>query len=157
MKKILVVIAICLLNTIPALAEKNDCSGMKKLSKEYILCTAKNIKKAANILNENNYTNEDCILIVRTLLVKAKRILKLQEELKKNKNIEQVITNYKPPIFWKDKEIVKVQLNKWKTEKIKELIKNINNIELEIKKNYNNSILIVTNFILEKSRSEINN
>ena len=71
--------------------------------------------------------------------------------------MNKTINSAKPPIFWKDKEIVKVQLNKWKTEKIKELIKNINDIELKIKKNYNNSILIVTNFILEKSCSEINN
>ena len=52
MKKIFIIIAICLLNAIPALAEKNDCSGMKKLSKEYILCTAGNIKKAANEKNQ---------------------------------------------------------------------------------------------------------
>ena len=84
-------------------------------------------------------------------------MLKLAIELEKNKDINKTINSAKPPIFWKDKEIVKVQLNKWKTKKIKELIKNINNVELEIKKNYNNSILIVTNFILEKSSSETNN
>ena len=78
-------------------------------------------------------------------------------ELEENKDINKTINSAKPPIFWKDKEIVKVQLNKWKTKKVKELIENINNVELEVKKNYNNSILIVTNFILEKSRSEINN
>ena len=33
----------------------------------------------------------------------------------------------------------------------------IANIELEVKKNYNNSILIVTNFILEASLSEASN
>ena len=97
------------------------------------------------------------MIILRTFLSKTKRILKLAIKLDKNKDINKTINSAKPPIFWKDKDIVKVQLNKWKTEKIKELIKNINNIELEIKKNYNNSILIVTNFILEKSRSEINN
>ena len=97
------------------------------------------------------------MIILRTFLSKTKRILKLAIELEKNKDINKTINSAKPPIFWKDKEIVKSQLNKWKTEKIKELIKNINNVELEIKKNYNNSILIVTNFILEKSRSEINN
>ena len=97
------------------------------------------------------------MIILRTFLSKTKRILKLAIELEKNKDINKTINSAKPPIFWKDKEIVKVQLNKWKTQKIKELIKNINNVELEIKKNYNNSILIVTNFILEKSRSEINN
>ena len=94
---------------------------------------------------------------MRTFITKAKKILKLAIKLEENKNINKTIDSAKPPIFWKDKEIVKVQLNKWKTEKIKELIKNINNVELEIKKNYNNSILIVTNFILEKSSSEINN
>ena len=120
-------------------------------------CLAKNNNKIINILSENNYSPEDCIIILRTFLSKAKRILKLAIDLEKNKDINKTINSAKPPIFWKDKEIVKVQLNKWKTEKIKELIKNINNIELEIKKNYNNSILIVTNFILEKSRSEINN
>ena len=120
-------------------------------------CLAKNNNKIINILSENNYSPEDCIIILRTFLYKTKRMLKLAIELEKNKDINKTINSAKPPIFWKDKEIVKVQLNKWKTKKIKELIKNINNVELEIKKNYNNSILIVTNFILEKSRSEINN
>ena len=94
---------------------------------------------------------------MRTFITKAKKILKLAIKLEENKDINKTINSAKPPIFWKDKEIVKVQLNKWKTEKIKELIKNINNVELEIKKNYNNSILIVTNFILEKSCSKFNN
>ena len=120
-------------------------------------CLALNKDKITKILNENNYNNEDCIIILRTFITKAKKILKLAIKLEENKDINKTINSAKPPIFWKDKEIVKVQLNKWKTEKIKELIKNINNVELEIKKNYNNSILIVTNFILEKSRSEINN
>ena len=120
-------------------------------------CLAKNNNKTMNILSENNYSSDDCIIILRTFLSKTKRMLKLAIELEKNKDINKTINSAKPPIFWKDKEIVKVQLNKWKTKKIKELIKNINNVELEIKKNYNNSILIVRNFILEKSRSEINN
>ena len=94
---------------------------------------------------------------MRTFITKAKKILKLAIKLEENKDINKTINSAKPPIFWKDKEIVKVQLNKWKPDKIKELIKNINNVELEIKKNYNNSIFIITNFILEKSRSEINN
>ena len=120
-------------------------------------CLAKNNNKTINIISENNYSSDDCIIILRTFLSKTKRMLKLAIELEKNKDINKTINSAKPPIFWKDKEIVKVQLNKWKTKKIKELIKNINDVELEIKKNYNNSILIVTNFILEKSRSETSN
>ncbi len=120
-------------------------------------CLAKNKNKIVNILNENNYNAEDCIIILRTFLSKAKRILKLAIQFRQNKDINKTINSAKPPIFWKDKDIVKVQLNKWKPDKLTELIENINNIEIEIKKNYNNSILIITNFILEKSSSDINN
>ena len=149
---------------------KNFIKNKQKISSEEILkltnlsenfglselidnCLAKNKSKIINILNENNYGTEDCIIILRTFLSKAKRILKLSIELEKNKDLNKTINTAKPPIFWKDKEIIKVQLSKWKPNKIKELIKNINNVELEIKKNYNNSVLIVTNFVLEKSRS----
>ena len=78
-------------------------------------------------------------------------------EFEKNHDINKTISTAKPPIFWKDKEIVKVQLKKWESKKIKKLINKINDVELKIKKNYNNSILIVTNFILEASLSEASN
>ena len=153
---------------------KNFTLTKKKISSEEILrlinlsenfevselidnCLAQNKNKIINILNENNYSSEDSIIILRTFLSKTKKILKLAMEFEESKDINKTINSAKPPIFWKDKEIIKVQLNKWKTKKIKELIENINNIELEIKKNYKNSILIVTNFILEMSRSETNN
>ena len=110
---------------------------------------AKNKNKIISILNENNYNAEDCIIILRTFLSKAKRIHKLAIELEKNHDINKTINSAKPPIFWKDKEIVKLQLKKWKSQKIKLLINKINDVELNIKKNYNSSILIVTNFILE--------
>ncbi len=150
---------------------KNYAINKKKISSEEILklinlsenyglselidnCLAKNKNKIINILNENNYNTEDCILILRTFLSKAKRILKLANQLEQNKDINKTINAAKPSIFWKDKEIVKIQLRKWKPEKIKKLIKSINNIELETKKNYNNSVLIISNFILEKSCSD---
>ena len=83
-------------------------------------------------------------------------MLKLQEEIKKNKNIEQVIVNYKPPIFWKDKEIVKQQINHWPLEKINNMIENINEIELLIKKNSTNSLNILSNFIISQSTTSNN-
>ena len=116
-------------------------------------CLAKNIRKIINILNENNYSNEDCILIIRTLLNKAKRIVKLQEEVKNNKSIDQAIMNFKPPIFWKDKEIVKKQMNQWSLKKINNMIKNINEIELLIKKNSANSLNILSDFIINQAQN----
>ena len=153
---------------------KNYARDKKKLSSKEILklinlrqnfefselidnCLAKNKNKIINILNENNFNTEDCIIILRTFLSKAKKILKLAIQFEKNKDINKTINSAKPPIFWKEKNIVKIQLNKWKPKKIKKLIDSINNIELETKKNFNNSILITTNFILEKGCSDINN
>ena len=113
-------------------------------------CLAKNEKKTINILNENNYNNEDCIIITRTFLSKLKRILNLSKSFEINKNLDQTISNAKPPIFWKDKEIVKQQIYKWTPKKIYELIFSLNEIELQIKKNSNNAVNIISNFILEK-------
>ena len=114
-------------------------------------CLAKNQKKIINILNENNFNNDDCFLITRTFLNKSKKILELSKNFKANKNIEQTISSAKPPIFWKDKEITKQQIYKWTPENIKKLIYKLNELELQIKKKMNSSIYLITNFILEQS------
>ena len=120
-------------------------------------CLAKNKKKIVNILNENNFNNEDCILITRIFLNKAKKILKLSSEFQNNKNIDLTISSAKPPIFWKDKEITKQQIYKWTPENIKQLIYKLSEIELLIKKNINNSINLITDFILYQASSNTNN
>ena len=114
-------------------------------------CLAKNQKKTILILNENNFSNEDCIQIIRLFLNKLKKILQLSKELEKNNNLEKTISEARPPIFWKDKEITKKQISIWKTKNIKNLIYKLNEIELSMKKNFNISINLVTNFILEQS------
>ena len=143
---------------------KNFLKNKKKLSSEDVLkltnlaenysvfelsdnYLAKNSKKVSNILNENNYSSEDCILIIRTILSKSKRLLRIINEIENNRNIEQVISNFKPPIFWKEKEIVKKQAQSWSTSEIKEIIFKINDLEALIKKNTANSMLFVSNFV----------
>ena len=111
-------------------------------------CLTKNKRKTINILNENNYSPEDCILIIRTFLIKAKRLLKLCKEFEDKNNIDKVISSFKPPIFWKDKEIVKQQIKSWSYKEVECLIYNINEIELLIKKNSNGSINILSDFII---------
>jgi len=120
-------------------------------------CLVENKKKILNILNENNFNNEDCILITRTFLNKSKKILELSSNFQNNKNIDLTISSAKPPIFWKDKEITKQQIYKWKPEHIKKLIYKLGEIELLIKKNVNNSINIITDFILHQSSLTTNN
>ena len=120
-------------------------------------CLAKNKNKTIYILNENNYTSEDCILILRTFLNKSKKILKLSNEYKFNKDINLTISSAKPPIFWKDKEIIKQQLLNRSPNNIKELIYKLNNIELNLKKNINNSVNLVSDFLLEQASLRTSN
>ncbi len=115
-----------------------------ELSDNYL---AKNSKRVSNILNENNYSSEDCILIIRTLLNKSKRLLKIRNEIDNNENIDQVISRFKPPIFWKEKNIVKKQAQSWSTSEVKEIIIKINNLEALVKKNVANSTLFVSDFV----------
>ena len=116
-----------------------------------IIGLAKNKKIIINIFNENNFSNEDSVLIIRTLLNKSKKILKLACEYEANKNIDETISLAKPPIFWKDKEITKQQIYKWNPDKIKNLIFEINELEYNVKKNINNSLNLTANFVLEQS------
>ena len=114
-------------------------------------CLAKNKKKIISILNENNYSTEDTMIIIRTFLAKAKRLLRIFEEMKTNKNIDNIITSIKPPIFWKDKEIVKQQTQKWNYNGIKNLIFKIFETELILKKNSLIAVSILSDFIIEQS------
>ena len=120
-------------------------------------CLAKNKRKIISILNENNFTKEDSIQILRTFLYKSRRILKLREEFEKNNNIDLAISSAKPPIFWKDKEITKQQISKWTSNNISKLIYELNNIELLVKKNISNSVNLISDFIINQSESRTNN
>ena len=152
---------------------KNYIGGSKKIEIQDILkltnlaenynaselvdsCLSKNKRKAINILNENNYTLEDCILIIRTFLMKSKRLAKLSDEFLKTKNIDATILSSKPPIFWKEKEVVKQQLRSWSLAEVKKLICQISEVELLIKQHNNNSLFILFDFIIETA-SPINN
>ena len=115
-----------------------------ELSDNYL---AKNSKRVSNILNENNYSSEDCILIIRTILNKSKRLLKIRAQIDNNPNIDEVISNFKPPIFWKEKEILKKQAQSWSTNEVKEIIFRVNDLEAFVKKNTVNSMLFVSNFV----------
>lgn len=114
-------------------------------------CLAKNHKKTLNIINENNFSSEEVILIVRIFINKAKKLLILANNYAVNRDLEKTISSSRPPIFWKNKEIIRQQIIKWKPNHIKELIFGLNNVELQIKKNSLNSINILTNFIIDQS------
>jgi len=117
---------------------------------------AKNTRKTVTILNENNYSDEDNIIIIRTLLTKLKRLVKIYELVNEKNNIEQAISAYKPTIFWKDKPLVTQQIKSWKKNLLENLIYKTNEIELLIKKNGSVAKNILSDFIIDNSRKANN-
>ncbi len=134
----------------------SDISKLTNLSENYSAaelvdnCLSKNKKRTLNILNENIPSNEDNVLILRTFLSKLKRLRKLRLNLDQHSNIDQVINSFKPPIFWKDKNIIKQQIKIWKLNEIESFIEDLNNTESLIKKNPQISNQIINNMILDK-------
>ena len=134
----------------------NDIYKLTNLSENYSAnelvdnCLCKNKKKTLNILNENIPSNEDNILILRTFLNKLKRLRKLRLSLKESNNVDQTINAFKPPIFWKDKDIIKQQIKIWELDDIETFIVDLNNTESLIKKNPHVSNQIINNMILDR-------
>ena len=115
---------------------------------------AKNKTKIISIINENNLSSDECIIISRIFLQKCKKLLKLVIDYNQNNDLNKTILNAKPPIFWKDKEIIKRQITKWKIDEMYELIFELSKIELQIKKNHDSSVNIILNFLLEKASNK---
>ncbi len=116
-----------------------------------------NVKKTCNILNESNYSQDDTFLIIRILLQKSKRILSLINEINTGKNIDNALQEHRPPIFWKDKPVLKQQIKLWNYDKIKDLISKINSLEILIKKNNSLSVILLKDFIYEIMDKKANN
>ena len=137
--------------------ETDDILKLTNLSENYSAseladnCLNKNRKKTLNILNENIPSSEDNILILKTFLYKLKRLRKLRINLNENNNLEKTINSFRPPIFWKDKDLIKQQIKKWKVDDIDKFIVEVNDTERLIKKNPQISNLILNDMILEKS------
>jgi len=133
--------------------DMEDVTKLTNLSENYSVFElaenylAKNKKQVSKILNENNFANDECILILRTILNRSKRLLKLKESQNITGNIDLTISSFKPPIFWKEKDVVKKQIQSWSNDEVKKIIYKINDLEILVKKNSNNSLNFVSDFV----------
>lgn len=136
--------------------EAEEIIKLTNLSENYEIselvdqCLLKNKKKTVHILNENNLSIEDNIIILRTFQFKLKRLRILKKNINDKKNLDSIISSYKPPIFWKDKDLIKQQLKIWSFDDLNKLLKQINNLEILVKKKAQVSNLLTCNFILER-------
>ena len=115
-----------------------------ELAENYL---AKNKKQVSKILNENNFASDECVLIIRTILSRSKRLLKLKESQIETGNIDLTISSFKPPIFWKEKDVVKKQIQSWSKDEVKNMIYKINDLEILVKKNSSNSLNFMSDFV----------
>ena len=116
-------------------------------------CLAKKHNKVTKIINNNTFSKNDSIILIRSFLSRLKRLLELKKLLLKVKNIEDTIKLFKPTIFWKDKEIVNIQMKIWSTENIYVLIEKLNILEINFKKNNELSNNIIFDLILNTSKN----
>ena len=68
-------------------------------------------------------------------------------------NSKDTVDNFKPSIFWKDKELVQKQVEIWSIEKVYQLIDEINTLEIYFKKHSNLTNNIILDFLLNTSNN----
>ena len=83
MKKIFIISIFYLFSTNILIADEHKCSGMKKLSKEYLACTAKNIKEGT--IKKKDQFKEGSIKKTNQIKEGTNRIFnKFKNKIKKN-------------------------------------------------------------------------
>jgi DNA polymerase-3 subunit delta len=120
------------------------------------ICLNGNKKKLNKILRENNFSFEDFLILLKIFSKKIHRLLKIKIFNRLEKNLDQIFNQIRPPIFWKEKEDVKKQIRLWNEKKLNLIIKKINEIELNCKKNHELSTNITLDF-LSTVCNEVNN
>ncbi len=146
----------------------NYCSNKNKINKDEITklinlyerenffelvdnCLAQNHKKVLKIINNNSYDKNDSMIIIRSLITRIKRLILLQKNFLVSQDINKTIDGFRPPIFWKDKEIVKRQIDIWTSKDIYKLLDEVTFLEVKFKKNYDLSNNLIFDFILNTS------
>ena len=120
------------------------------------ICLNGDKKKLNKILRENNFSFEDFLILLKIFSKKIHRLLKIKIFNRLEKNLDQIFNQIRPPIFWKEKEDVKKQVRLWNEKKLNLIIKKINEIELNCKKNHEIAKNITLDF-LSTVCDEVNN
>ena len=120
------------------------------------ICLNGDKKKLNKILRENNFSFEDFLILLKIFSKKIHRLLKIKIFNRLEKNLDQIFNQIRPPIFWKEKEDVKKQVRLWNEKKLNLIIKKINEIELNCKKNHELSTNITLDFLATVC-DEVNN
>ena len=109
-------------------------------------CLCGNVLQYKKNLSEV-YTNTiNQVLLLRILNNKIQRLLNMKKMQAEYSNLDSLLGASKPPVFWKDKPLIKKQLAIWCADDLKKTSSEISNIEILCKKNPQISKIIFFNF-----------
>ena len=111
----------------------------------FSLCGEK--KRLKRMMEDNNFSSTDSFMLQKILNKKIHRLIKIKILQQNEKNADSAINLIKPPVFWKEKEIVKKQAVIWSLNRLYKIMDKLNNIELTSKKNYEIGINITLDYL----------
>ena len=102
------------------------------------------------LLADTVFEVENNIYYLSSINQRINKLNEIESMKQENANIESVITNLKPAVFWKDKPTLIQQSKKWNKKKLQTALKKTYNTELEIKSNASiRKDLLIKNLIIE--------
>jgi len=109
-----------------------------------------NKENTNKLLADTAFTLENNVLYLSLINQRIMLLEKINILKENKKNIENIIHNLRPPVFWKDKPMIISQSTKWNSYNIKEAIKKTYEAELQLKSNSSiNKEVIIKNLIVE--------
>ncbi len=126
-------------------------NGNVNFNKVIEYCTNGNVRYALNSF-ENVYENQNSsMILIRMFVNHFKLIEKILLLTQNGKNLTNVIENFRPPIFFKQKEFIIFQCKVWNLTLINIMITRLINLELKCKLNNVIEKTLMAQFILSTS------
>ena len=134
---------------------KNLISSANEIKSDNLIntCLCGNLEEFKKYFSELYINSSNQILILKILSNKIQRLIKIKEKNENAQNLDFLINNLRPSIFWKEKPLLKIQLGLWNLKNLKNKILELNKIEFLCKKNPKSSSIILSNFLIDTCRS----
>ncbi len=87
------------------------------------------------LLADTIFDTENNIYYLNSINQRINKLNEIENMKTKNFNVENIISNLKPPVFWKDKPVLIEQSLKWNKDKIQKALKKTYSAEIEMKSN----------------------
>ena len=105
--------------------------------------------KINKLLSETEILRDEALFYLNNLNYRVMRLYEIIKVHRINNDYDYTLDNLRPPIFWKDKPIIREQLKKWNQKKIESMLLRIAETEILIKKNSNlNSDVIIKDLLI---------